>query len=139
MALKSFGSPLAPLPQHRNARTSPARSEHSTKNKPSVPSVSRWSWIFTRNNNVNGIIYWDNVGNRWVCADADTKVIVAELTTNTKYPIGTNDEWVDINSGTCLSVSNGLSTWTIPCELCPSPTPQPCEQPDDVSAEGSFK
>lgn len=98
----------------------------------------RWSWIFTRGNNLNGIIYWDNVGNRWLCADADTEAIIAELVTNTEYPIGTNDEWVDIISTTCLSVANGLSTWTIPCELCPAPEPQPCTEPDNVSAQGSF-
>jgi hypothetical protein len=98
----------------------------------------RWSWLFTRNNDVNGIIYWDQLNSRWVCADADTNVIIAALDVNSEYPIGTNEEWVDIITGTCLSVTNGLSTWTIPCELCPAPEPEPCVEPDDVSAEGSF-
>lgn len=98
----------------------------------------RWSWTFTRDNGQNGIIYWDSTNSRWVCADADTEVIIAELTTNTDYPIGTNADWQDIVSGTCISVTGGLSTWTIPCELCPAPEPEPCTEPDDVSAEGSF-
>jgi hypothetical protein len=98
----------------------------------------RWSWIFTRNNDVNGIIYWDQLNSRWICADADTSVIIAVLDINSDYPIGTNEQWVDVISGTCLSVSNGLSTWAIPCELCPAPEPEPCTEPDDVSAQGSF-
>jgi hypothetical protein len=98
----------------------------------------RWSWTFTRDNDQNGIIYWDITNSRWVCADADTEVIIAELTTNTDYPTGTNAEWQDIVSGTCISVSGGLSTWTIPCELCPAPEPEPCDPPTDVSGEGSF-
>lgn len=98
----------------------------------------RWSWIFTRDNDVNGIIYWDQLNSRWVCADADTGVIVSILDFNRDYPTGTNDEWVDVITGTCLSVTNGLSTWTIPCELCPAPEPLPCLEPDDVSALGSF-
>jgi hypothetical protein len=98
----------------------------------------RWSWIFTRNDDYNGIIYWDIQNNRWVCANADTEAIIAELTTNTDYPTGTNAEWQDIISGTCISVSGGLSTWTIPCELCPAPQPESCDPPEDVSAVGSF-
>lgn len=98
----------------------------------------RWSWTFTRDTDINGIIYWDQLNSRWVCANADTEVIIAELNINSQYPIGTNDDWVDIIPGTCLSVTSGLSTWTIPCELCPAPEPLPCSEPDDVSAEGSF-
>jgi len=98
----------------------------------------RWSWTFTRDNDLNGIIYWDKPNNRWVCANADTDTVIAQLMTNTDYPIGTNDDWEDVVAGTCLSVDNGLSTWTIPCELCPGPEPEPCDPPENVSGTGSF-
>jgi hypothetical protein len=98
----------------------------------------KWSWKFTRDTGVVGILYWDNVNNYWICANYDTEVIAARLKLYSDYPLATNEEWETVNVLSCLSPESGLSTWLIPCELCPSPTPVPCEEPEDVSATGSF-
>lgn len=98
----------------------------------------KWSWLFTRDTGVVGILYWDNVNNYWICANYDTGVIAARLKLYSDYPLATNEEWETVNPLSCLSPESGLSTWLIPCELCPSPTPVPCEEPEDVSATGSF-
>jgi hypothetical protein len=99
----------------------------------------KWSWKFTRDTGVVGILYWDNVNNYWICANYDTGVIAARLKLYSDYPLATNEEWETVNVLSCLSPESGLSTWLIPCELCPSPTPVPCEEPEEVSATGSFK
>ena len=98
----------------------------------------KWSWLFTRDTDVVGIIYWDNVNNYWICANYDTGAIAARLKLYSDYPLGTNEEWETVNPLSCLSPASGLSTWLIPCELCPSPTPVPCLEPDDINAAGSF-
>lgn len=98
----------------------------------------RWSWIFTRLNGTEGIIYWDNVNNQWICAEKITNTTIATLPFNTAYPIGKNEDWVSVVYGSCLSRDNGLSTWTIPCELCPGPEPILCSKPTNVSAQGNF-
>lgn len=98
----------------------------------------KWSWKFTRTGGTKGIIYWDNVNNKWVCANEVTGTIISTLALNTDYPIGTNDDWVSVVENTCLSVNTGLSTWTIPCELCPGPDPIICTEPSDVIATGSY-
>lgn len=98
----------------------------------------KWSWKFTRTGGLKGIIYWDNVNSYWVCANESTGDIISTLPINTDYPIGTNDDWVSVVEDTCLSVNQGLSTWTIPCELCPGPEPIPCSEPTDVVATGGY-
>lgn len=98
----------------------------------------KWSWLFTRDNDTKGTIYWDNVNNYWVCADATTGVVAAVLLGNTQYPVGTNEQWTTLNVTPCLSVDSGLSTWTVSCEECIVPTPLACTAADTVSAQGFF-
>jgi hypothetical protein len=98
----------------------------------------KWSWLFTRDTGVVGILYWDNVNNYWISANYDTGAIAARLKIYSDYPLGSNEEWETVDSLSCLSPESGLSTWLIPCELCPAPTPGPCLAPEDIIATGSF-
>ena len=76
----------------------------------------KWSWLFTREDETVGIIYWDNVNSRWICADNETNEIAAILEQNTDYPIGDTDFWISVSGQACLSPQTGLSTLTISCD-----------------------
>jgi hypothetical protein len=95
----------------------------------------KWSFKFTRQTGVNGIVYWDNQNSYWVIVNEDTGVIAAKLLINSDYPIGTNDQWIVVNKSACLSPDCGLSTWTVDCSYYEPDPCDNCNEPQNVVAE----
>ena len=95
----------------------------------------KWSFKFTRDTGINGIIYWDIQNSYWVIANEDTGVIAAKLPINSDYPIGTNDQWLVVNKSACLSPDCGLSTWTVDCSYYDADPCDNCNEPENVVAE----
>jgi len=95
----------------------------------------KWSFKFTRDTGINGIIYWDIQNSYWVIVNEDTGVIAAKLPINSDYPIGTNDQWLVVNKSACLSPDCGLSTWTVDCSYYDADPCDNCNEPENVVAE----
>jgi hypothetical protein len=62
------------------------------------------------NNNINGIIFWNDIEFWWECREVSTNTLLSILNINSTYPVGTVYEWQDSTPTTCISASDWFST-----------------------------
>ena len=96
-----------------------------------------YNWVFPVVPQYSYEIYWDSLNDRWVCREVTTNLVGCYLNIDSELPIGSNLDWVFLNTNNsstdCIEQTTGFFTSVLstPCPspsptLTPTPTVTPC-------------